>query len=335
MTPREALRCFASFTSLPGTPQNAPTHRQLFRGVIHFPFRGPTEPTGSGNSPSMKNVVDTQCWTYAELRASGFSRRQIEASLQAEHMRRICRNRYARPTLDANVATAVAERGRLACVSLLKLLGVFVHTITHTHVHILPGTSHFLSPCGADVKRHWLPLQHPEDASLSTVSVTDAVLQAAACLPLFDVVATLDSVVRKRLMSLGQLHSLGDALPARARRMLRFVNGIADSGPETYVRLILLELGVKFQQQVEICGVGRVDFLIEGWLILEVDSFAHHSSWHERKRDLRRDLSAAEQGYTSLRVLGEDAMYSRSELRAQLRTAISSLRETRAVQPAG
>jgi very-short-patch-repair endonuclease len=39
--------------------------------------------------------------------------------------------------------------------------------------------------------------------------------------------------------------------------------------------------------------VGRVDFLVEGWLIIECDSKAHHEGWDKQRRDRRRDLAAA------------------------------------------
>lgn len=239
---------------------------------------------------------------------------------------RIRRDRYARLAIYPAIRTAIVERGLLSCCSLLVLLGIFVHTLGGTHVQLPPATSHFKRPRGAAVVRHWAPLREPERATLATVSVVDAILQAARCLPARDLIATLDSAVRQRYITLRRLHSLAELLPKHRQRLVRLVNGKADSGVETYVRLILQALGLQFEQQVVIPGVGRVDFLIEGWLILEVDSLEFHSSWEQRCDDLRRDIAAAKLGYTSLRLLAEDALYRRDRLRGDLQEAIAGLR---------
>lgn len=91
------------------------------------------------------------------------------------------------------------------------------------------------------------------------------------------------------------------------------------------MRLILRSLGCSFEVQAPIEGVGRVDFLVEGWLIVECDSREHHSSWDEQRRDRRRDQAAASLGYATYRPIAEDSMW-RPEL---VRAAVFGLQSTR------
>lgn len=65
-------------------------------------------------------------------------------------------------------------------------------------------------------------------------------------------------------------------------------------------------------------GVGRVDFVVDGWLIVECDSFAHHSDWEAQRRDRRRDQAAAALGYATYRPIAEDIMWHPELVRAAL-----------------
>ena len=58
-----------------------------------------------------------------------------------------------------------------------------------------------------------------------------------------------------------------------------------------------------------ISGVGRVDFVVDGFLIIECDSRQFHEGWEKQRADRRRDLAAAARGYFTLRVLAEDLLH--------------------------
>ncbi|HEY4269409.1 MAG TPA: DUF559 domain-containing protein [Galbitalea sp.] len=60
-------------------------------------------------------------------------------------------------------------------------------------------------------------------------------------------------------------------------------------------------LGVLMRSQVEIPGVGWVDFVIGDRLIVEIDSREHHGGADNRLRDLERDSVAFALGYLPLR----------------------------------
>ncbi|MFJ4158821.1 DUF559 domain-containing protein [Microbacterium testaceum] len=92
----------------------------------------------------------------------------------------------------------------------------------------------------------------------------------------------------------------------------------AESGPETIVRLMLRSLGLRWEAQVRIPLVGRVDFVVAKWLIIECDSKAHHSSWDAQREDRRRDRAAAAAGYGTLRLLAEDILYRPDTVQAAI-----------------
>lgn len=99
-----------------------------------------------------------------------------------------------------------------------------------------------------------------------------------------------------------------------------------ESGPETLVRLILRGLGCDVDVQVQIPGVGRVDFVVDGWLIIECDSKAHHEGWDAQRRDRRRDIAAAALGYTTIRPLAEDLLYAYDATATAIRAVILARR---------
>ena len=75
--------------------------------------------------------------------------------------------------------------------------------------------------------------------------------------------------------------------------------------------------------QVEIDGVGRVDLVVDGWLVVECDSRAHHRTPEAQLRDRARDRAAAARGYVTLRLLAEDILFHPEAVLAALRGALS------------
>lgn len=63
--------------------------------------------------------------------------------------------------------------------------------------------------------------------------------------------------------------------------------------------------GIEYQTQVFLPGIGRVDFLLDGFLIVEIDGFAFHSKRGDMLRDRARNNSSAVSGYTVLRYMPE------------------------------
>jgi very-short-patch-repair endonuclease len=98
-------------------------------------------------------------------------------------------------------------------------------------------------------------------------------------------------------------------LARRVRRAIagRF-EGRSESGIESIVRFLLGEKGIRAEIQVRIDGVGRVDLLIDGWLIIEIEG-GSHADLATMRRDRYRDAMAVQQGYRTLRFSYGDVMH--------------------------
>lgn len=70
---------------------------------------------------------------------------------------------------------------------------------------------------------------------------------------------------------------------------------------EAEVRKFLRGSRIRFQQETEVVPGIRVDFLIEGLLVVEVDG-PHHIQRAKRERDQRRDAQLKAAGYSVHRI---------------------------------
>jgi very-short-patch-repair endonuclease len=262
--------------------------------------------------------------TRAELLARGMSPRAITSAVRSGALQRLRRDRYAAAGVDDDVAEAIRIGGRITCLSLLQSLGVFVMTRAALHVHLRPGTPRLRKPRAASTVLHW-DTWSGEDGPLHAVMLADAVRHCVRCQAPRAAIATLDSILHHRLMTMPQLHDVIAGLPSRFQALLPLVDASAESGPETFVRLMLRAIGVTFETQVRIPGVGRVDFVVDGWLIIECDSKEFHEGWEKQTRDRARDIAAARLGYVTVRPLASDIMHQASTVRDDIAGILSTL----------
>ena len=125
------------------------------------------------------------------------------------------------------------------------------------------------------------------------------------------------------------LDDLFDSLPRRFRVLRPLIDGRAQSDPETLVRLMARSLGCRVDLQVGFDGVGFVDLVIDGWLVVECDSRAFHESWAQQLKDRRRDRVLARMGCNVLRLTAEDILYRPDEVFASLRGLVRGARRFR------
>jgi very-short-patch-repair endonuclease len=208
----------------------------------------------------------------------------------------------------------MTQGGRLDCLSLLVLLGVFVLECTNLHVQMDHGTTRVSERARAGVVRHWRHSAAP--ARHAVADVVEALAQACRCQTPRAAIATLDSAWHLGVVDDVGIAAVFQILPRRFAVLRPLLEPRCESGVESLVRLILRTLGCRVEVQVDIVGVGRVDFLVDGWLIIECDSKAYHEGWIKQRNDRRRDCSAAGLGFTTLRVLAEDALYTPERVRA-------------------
>jgi hypothetical protein len=206
--------------------------------------------------------------------------------------------------LNANELLAASCGGRIDCVSVLRVHGIWtgdVRGMLHLRMPAHGGrATQRLSSSGRRVVTHWL---RPRlRGSKLYVSVFDALRQAMDCLPADDLIAAIESAVHLKKLSKERALELIASAPKRLRTVLREVDTEfrAQSGLETTVRLRFTRLGYLVEPQAYVPGVGHVDNLIEGIVALETNGRDHEGS---RSTDYYRDLGTAAWG---IRVLLAD-----------------------------
>jgi len=243
------------------------------------------------------------------------TKRAITAAVSQGDLHRLRLGRYAPRETPQLLIDVARWGGRLDCVSLLSHLGVFVHSRTGPHIQIDPHATRLPSR-PAEVRCHWRPTAAPAESLVA--DLTGALAQAVLCQPARHAIATLDSAWHLGLVDERGVDEAFRRLPARFSVLRGLLDARSEAGVETLVRLILRTLGHRPQLQVVIDGVGRVDLVVDGWLIVECDSRRFHSGWDAQVRDRRRDVAALARGYVTVRLLAADVLSRPESVRAQL-----------------
>ncbi|WP_458352056.1 hypothetical protein [Pacificispira sp. HM-600] len=246
-------------------------------------------------------------YSYADLRAAGHSRRQIARELSAGSIVRARNDVYVSANVPEDMLTAARAGGLVGCVSALALWGVFVQERPGVHAHL--RTNGVIRGSHDGVVRHWGRLLRSAHPRALVVDALDALVQAAICQSPRAAIASIDSALNRGVVREDELDELFGALPARRRAIRPHIDGRAEAGTETLVRLMVRSLGGSVELQVRIRGVGRVDLLVDGWLVIECDSRAYHSDWQKQLDDRRRDLALAARGFVRIRPAAEDILY--------------------------
>ena len=110
----------------------------------------------------------------------------------------------------------------------------------------------------------------------------------------------------------------------RRRGLLALADGRAESVIETVARVAIRSAGLQVQSQVYIPDVGRVDLVVDGWLVIEIDGYAHHSTREQFRNDRRRANLIAEKGLVLLRFSYEDVMFRSEEMVALIRYVLAT-----------
>ena len=258
-----------------------------------------------------------------QLQQYGATRPQLTKAVRGGRIERLRPGLFATGAVPADVRCSALHGGALTCARALRLHGIWVlNDAEDPHVwvgrrgrvHDHDGcrcTSHFFRgvvPTGiVDVETALIHLHHCEgDESLF---------------------ASLESALRARMLSHAGKLRIRAALPASARWLIDLAGPDSESGLESILRLRLHVLGLILAVQVRIDGVGRVDFVIGGRLILEVDGKGNHDGPTMRHRDLARDAKASALGYETLRFDYAQVIHDWPTVQAAIMAALTRLRD--------
>lgn len=269
-------------------------------------------------------------WTTAELVAHGRSARWIGEQVRAGHLVPVRKGHFHVPGAPAEVVRAVRVGGLATGATGAEALGLWTPTDGRLAVVVPASASRLRDPddarrplAGDAVRVHWtgerLPRQTLVDRIAPVLLVLEHILLTFT--PARALMA-VDSALHERRIRLADLAVLGNRLPAQTAAVLALVDARAESGLETLARVLLRLAGFGVVPQVEIPGVGRVDLVVEGRLIVELDGKLWHAGKFEEDR--ARDAAAARLGYRTLRFTYRQVMEEWPTVFAAITRALAS-----------
>ena len=285
-------------------------------------------------------------WTTAELRARGKSAREIRRAAEAAVLHEVRRGHWATASADPEVVRAVRVGGIATATTASRALGIWTppdpvagapsaflrRPPDRLQVGVPNTTGRLRDPDDAtrplghrvDVVTHWTDPGSIDATSISRVAPPLLMLQHAfLSLPPERALAILDSAIRLRFLRPGDVPALKGMLPERLHAVADAWDR-ADSGTETIARFFLRRLGLRVEVLVEIDGLGEVDLLIEGRLIVELDGKEFHTAAEQFENDRRRDMVAATLRYRSLRFSWYRVLFQWDQVEAAVLAALAA-----------
>lgn len=285
------------------------------------------------SKPAHTTPASTVAIGYRQLRAMGCTREDIRSALETGYLFHARRDVYLWREATPRQRSAARIGGRVDCVSRLAELGIFVLDESELHVQVRPTGSRLRSASdrrtplgrarpGDGGRVHWRHSgAEPDDTVVPTV---EALAQAFACQGVRATIASIDSALHTGRLSESDVDLVFQLAPDRYRTIRGLIDGRAESGPETFARLIAREFGLPIELQKQIDGVGRVDLVVDGWLVIECDSREFHGSWEAQQEDHRRDMALAARGYVRIRVTAHQLFTAPHVLRDAIRGLLAT-----------
>jgi very-short-patch-repair endonuclease len=225
------------------------------------------------------------------------------------------RGLYALPTAAPSDVTLLVRRQLRTCVSAAPFYGLWtVGSSGPLHVHLSRGEA-----ADGEVAHRGLLL--PAHPYVPVAALGDVLIHALRCLPPREALVMVECAVGRGDMT---LEFLRERLPGKrngkAREVLRWVDRGAESLLETLARTEFRRAGIHVDAQVYIDGVGYVDLLLDGWLVVELDG-RHHGDWAQR-----RNNRSVVRGYTVLRYYYPDVDHRPEEMVAEVLAVLTGRR---------
>jgi very-short-patch-repair endonuclease len=251
----------------------------------------------------------------ATLLQAGIPERQIRTALTSGEILRLRHGVVALPSARADLVAAVLANGILSCASAAPHHGLWrLREPERLHLLCLHG-----SAPGVVIHRGSLvPTEFPRPVA----GLTDTLVHGLRCLPAVEAAVMVESALRQGLTTLDYL---GNRLPGNrngaARSVLTLVDGSADSAIEVVARLLFRRAGIHTRTQVDLPGIGIVDFLLEGFLIVEVDGGSHLEA-RQVVKDRYRNNASTLTGYAVLRYGYRDVVYNPGKIINEVRQVL-------------
>jgi very-short-patch-repair endonuclease len=221
------------------------------------------------------------------------------------------------PDLSGDQLTALRVGGVLSCASAAVVLGLDLLDD--------PGPPHVTVPRRTAVRQEPPTVFHrrdvPTEASTTTLPRTAA--DCSRCLPPTPALVVVESALRKGA-SISEIEAcLWGRGSGAARALVRRADPRSGSSGETVARIAIEDAGFNVQSQVHVPGVGWVDIIVEGRVVVEIDGLAYHGDARQFAADRRRDAALVAMGYLVLRFTWVDAVRRPEYVVAMVRQAVA------------
>jgi hypothetical protein len=221
--------------------------------------------------------------TVHELASLGVSPRRAQRLTERGTLDRIRPGIYAQPEALRDVVAAARVGGRLAGASAAALHGLWAPVDPRLVVEV-GRRADLRDPCDANlpldrsdsgIRVLWNRVAAPRRIGLSPLDAVAAQVLRSEPTPV--AVAILDSMLRRTPMTLLDLEFAVARLPMSQRRVLRRVDGRAESGSESVARCVLQDAGFRVDVQVRVpfTDLDRIDLVVADRIAVECDSSFH------------------------------------------------------------
>jgi very-short-patch-repair endonuclease len=255
---------------------------------------------------------------WQPLVARGVTDGSLRAAVRDGRVLMPSRGTFALPDAPADFVVAARLRGSLSCSSAALHYGL--------DVLVAPERPHVAVPRNQSRDTELAVVHRSAHASGSLlVPLIPTLADCLRCLPPVQSLVIVESALRRRKASVAAIERrLRGQGSVRGKQVLRLADARSGSPLESVVRVALVLAGHSVQPQAYIPGVGFVDFLVDGWLVVEIDGFAYHSERAQYREDRRRGNELTARGYRLLRFTYEDVMSRLDELVALVTEVVRS-----------
>jgi very-short-patch-repair endonuclease len=264
-------------------------------------------------------------FTTAELRARGETVASIREKIAGGDHFRVIKGWYGTPSTPKDAVLAMRMGGRLGCISALDLHGAWVPPDAGTHVLFPSSASGRRSvgyERGASIVRHWSAPSDRTGSAFAVAPLELAIADALTCVPPYLLIAILDSLLHKHLISRNRLEAIIARGPERIRHLSAHLNPRSESGIESIVRYLLAMAGIRTRIQVTMLSRDRTDIEVGDWLVIEADGRETHAQEKAFTRDRVRVVRLMREGRIVLQFAYATIMYEYEFVLESIRAVI-------------
>lgn len=236
-----------------------------------------------------------------DLLRAGVPERAIRRAVDQERVKQIGHGTYALPWTPRDVALATLFRAHIGCVTACKNWGLPTWEDS--------DRTHLIVPRHRSGSRRG-PLEssqvtvHYTSAPLSSgrwVPVAQAVDQAGWCTSPVGQLVIVDAALHAGVLLTRDIAHFEQRDGRRRAWLRRMASRAAESPPETVARVAMTTAGLAVREQVAFPGIGRVDFVVEDAVVVEIDGWAFHGDRDAFEADRARDRQLLGDGMPVMR----------------------------------